>query len=82
MRGFFQQFALTKEKQSAYTLETAESLAAEADNQYLSRAEIEKKIRDTRKAMEKSAKELDFIMAAKFRDQIKALQKQLETTDV
>ena len=63
-------------------METAESLVADTDHQYLSRAEIEKKIRDTRKAMEKSAKELDFIMAAKLRDQIKALQKQLETTDV
>ena len=34
---------------------------------------------DTRKAMEKSAKELDFMMAAKLRDKIKSLQKDLET---
>lgn len=73
--------ALTKEKQQAYTLETAEQLAADSSDQYLSRPEIEKKIRDTRKAMEKSAKELDFLMAAKLRDQIKNLQKQLETID-
>ncbi len=71
--------ALTKSKQEAYMFETAESLAAEAANEYLTKPQIEKKIRDTRKAMEKSAKDLDFMMAAKLRDQIKSLQKQLET---
>ena len=39
---------------------------------------MRKKIRDTRKAMEKSAKELDFIVAAKLRDTIKYYQKELE----
>ena len=72
--------ALTKSKQDAYTLETAESMAAaEPEDVYLSKTEVEQKIRDTRKAMEKSAKELDFIMAAKLRDKIKLLQKNLET---
>ena len=70
--------ALTKSKQEAYSFETAENLAAESENEYLTKAQIEKKIRDTRKAMEKSAKELDFLMAAKLRDNIKSLQKQLE----
>lgn len=40
----------------------------------LSKDEIEKQIRQKRKEMEKAAKELDFIMAAKYRDQIKELQ--------
>jgi len=40
----------------------------------LSRSEIEKRIREKRKEMEKAAKELDFIQAAKLRDEIKALQ--------
>ncbi|MBV1924500.1 MAG: excinuclease ABC subunit UvrB [Flavobacteriaceae bacterium] len=69
--------ALTKSKQEAYSFETAENLAAENENEYLTKAQIEKKIRDTRKAMEKSAKELDFLMAAKLRDQIKSLQNKL-----
>lgn len=73
--------ALTREKSEAYTFETAESLAAESEEQYLTKAQIEKKIRDTRKAMEKAAKELDFMMAAQLRDKIKTLQKQLETAD-
>ena len=70
--------ALTKSKQEAHSLETAASLAAEAETEYLTKAQIEKRIRDTRKAMEKSAKELDFMMAAKLRDKIKNLQTQME----
>lgn len=51
--------------------------AAEPESEYLSKPEIEQKIRDKRKAMEKAAKELDFMQAAKFRDEIKALQEKL-----
>lgn len=70
--------ALTKSKQAAYSFENADSLAAEAETEYLTKPQLEKKIRDARKAMEKSAKELDFMMAAKLRDKIKSFQKQLE----
>src|SRR5690554_4492583 len=73
------QNALTKSKQEAYSFENAETLAAESEAKYLTKAQLEKKIRDARKAMEKSAKELDFMMAAKDRDKIKTYQKQLET---
>jgi len=51
--------------------------AAEPEPEYLSKAELEKRIRDRRKKMEKAAKELDFMQAAKLRDEIKALQGQL-----
>jgi excinuclease ABC subunit B len=51
--------------------------AAEPESLYLSKPEIEKKIRDLRKMMEKAAKELDFIHAAKFRDEIQAWQKKI-----
>ncbi len=44
------------------------------DLSLLSKTEIEKRIREKRKAMEKAAKDLDFIQAAKLRDEIKALQ--------
>lgn len=44
------------------------------DMSLLSKTEIEKRIREKRKAMEKAAKELDFIQAAKLRDEIKELQ--------
>lgn len=51
--------------------------AAEESIKYKSKADIEKMIRDKRKAMEKAAKDLDFINAAKLRDEIKALKDKL-----
>lgn len=53
---------------------TALNKAAEPDTEYLSKPQLEKLIRDKRKAMEKAAKDLDFIQAAKLRDEIKVLQ--------
>ena len=73
--------ALTKKKTERFTFDTAESLAAEPEEQYLTKPQLEKKIRDTRKEMEKSAKDLDFMMAAKLRDKIKTLQKSLADLD-
>src|SRR6478609_1698404 len=52
--------------------------AAEPDTTYLSKADLEKMIREKRKAMEKAAKDLDFIQAAKLRDVIKVLQERLD----
>ncbi|MBS7788254.1 excinuclease ABC subunit UvrB [Flavobacterium sp. CYK-55] len=51
--------------------------ADEPAQEYLSKAEIEKRIREKRKAMEKAAKDLDFMQAAQLRDEIKRLQEQL-----
>jgi excinuclease ABC subunit B len=51
--------------------------AAEPESLYLSKPEIEKKIREAKKAMEKAAKELDFMQAAKYRDEIKSLKEKL-----
>ncbi|MBS9773607.1 MAG: excinuclease ABC subunit UvrB [Tenacibaculum sp.] len=48
------------------------------DLEYLSKEEIEKRIREKRKQMEKSAKELDFLTAAKLRDEIKVLNNRLK----
>ena len=53
------------------------NIAAEPDTTYYTKEAIEKMIREKRKAMEKAAKDLDFIQAAKFRDEIKALQQKL-----
>lgn len=44
------------------------------DLSLLSKTEIDKRIREKRKAMEKATKDLDFIQAAKLRDEIKELQ--------
>ena len=79
--------ALNKKIESAFTkipLIDAElgylpNVAAEPIPEYLSKTEIDKRIRDKRKTMEKAAKDLDFMQAAKLRDEIKALQDKIPT---
>jgi excinuclease ABC subunit B len=67
--------AFTKNSLVNYELGLSDGkIAAEPINEYLTKPEINKRIRDKRKAMEKAAKELDFMQAAKYRDEIKALQ--------
>jgi excinuclease ABC subunit B len=68
--------AFTKNPLVEYELGHTLNVAAEAETAYLSKAEIDKLIREKRKSMEKSAKELDFMQAAKLRDEIKKLQEQ------
>ena len=70
--------ALTQGKYDQKAIDRLIYLAAEPQEEYLTKKQLEKKIRDTRKDMEKAAKELDFIMAAKFRDKIKNFHKKLE----
>ena len=53
------------------------SLAADPVMAYMTRPEIEKQVKRTQKAMEKAAKDLDFIVAAKFRDELIELNKML-----
>lgn len=67
---------LSKNSVSTYHFEKEELRAAEPDLEYLTKDQIEKMIREKRKAMEKAAKELDFMQAAKLRDEIKVLQEQ------
>ena len=69
--------AFTKNPLVEYELGHTIAKAAEPDTTYLSKPELEKLIREKRKAMEKAAKDLDFMQAAKFRDEIKALQEKL-----
>lgn len=69
--------AFIKNPLAEYELEKAMNAAAEPENEYLSKPDIEKRIREKRKAMEKAAKELDFMQAAKLRDEIKVLQTKL-----
>jgi excinuclease ABC subunit B len=71
--------ALTQNSVSSYYYEQEALKAAEPESDYLSKPELEKKIRDTRKLMEAAAKELDFMKAAQLRDQIKSYQDKLET---
>tara|TARA_R110000868_G_scaffold5395_3_gene32790 strand:+ start:130 stop:2121 length:1992 start_codon:yes stop_codon:yes gene_type:complete len=68
--------ALAKNSVSTYHFEKEVVRAAEPDLEYLTKEQREKIIRDKRKDMEKAAKELDFMQAAKLRDEIRLLQKQ------
>ncbi|MDC1203802.1 excinuclease ABC subunit UvrB [Salibacteraceae bacterium] len=61
----------------AYIEPEMNSLAADPVIKYMSNTEIEKQIQDRRKQMEKAAKELDFIEAARYRDEIEEYKKQL-----
>lgn len=71
--------ALSKNSVSTYSYELEAMKAAEPESKYLTKGELEKKIREKRKLMEQAAKALDFLQAAKFRDEIKAYQGKLET---
>jgi excinuclease ABC subunit B len=68
--------ALAKNSVSTYHFQKEVVRAAEPDLNYLTKEQIEKMIRGKRKDMEKAAKELDFMQAAKLRDEIKVLQSQ------
>ena len=74
--------ALTKNSVSSYSYELEALKAAEPESAYLSKPELENKIRDKRKLMEQAAKALDFIVAAKLRDEIKNYQNKLEKLNV
>jgi excinuclease ABC subunit B len=52
--------------------------AAEDQQVYQTIPQMEKAIKQTKKLMEKAAKDLDFMEAARLRDEMFALQKQLE----
>jgi len=69
--------AFTKNPLVEYELGHTLTAAAEPETAYMSKADLEKMIREKRKSMEKAAKELDFLQAAKLRDDIKKLQEQL-----
>jgi excinuclease ABC subunit B len=61
----------------AYIEPERPDIAADPVIQYMNREALEKAIEKTRKNMEKAASELDFIQAARFRDELADLQKLL-----
>jgi excinuclease ABC subunit B len=62
----------------AYIEKQEFSLAADPVVKYMSREQLDKAIMQSRRAMEKAAKELDFIEAARLRDEMLALQEMLK----
>ena len=65
-------------KQRAYIEPEEPSLAADPVMEYMSRDKVEKMMAETERKMKKAAKDLDFISAAQFRDELFALKKKLK----
>ena len=63
--------ALTKNKEAQ---KEELKIINKRSEQFINKKDVDKKIREVRKLMEGSAKNLDFMEAAKYRDQIKELQ--------
>ena len=62
----------------AYSGPTESSLAADPIVQYMSKKQLEDAIKLAKKNMDKAAKEMEFLEAAKYRDEMFALEKILE----
>jgi excinuclease ABC subunit B len=68
-----------REAKNYYEEEEEPNIAADPVVSYMSKPELEKLIERTKKQMERAAKDLDFMEAAKLRDEYFALKKLLET---
>lgn len=64
--------------QQAYAEADTVSLAADPIVQYMTKADLKKSIENTRKEMVAAAKDMDFLRAAKLRDEMFALEKMME----
>lgn len=69
-------------KQESYTYEEVETaMAADPVIEYMSKEQLEKSIKKLKREMEKAAKELDFIQAARYRDEMYILKKKLKSLE-
>jgi excinuclease ABC subunit B len=64
--------------QKAYVETEITTLAADPIVQYMTKADLKKSIENTRKEMLAAAKDMDFLLAAKLRDEMFALEKMME----
>ncbi|MFM1875918.1 MAG: Excinuclease subunit [Bacteroidota bacterium] len=67
----------TMKRKVRYNMDETVNQAAEEGIEYLSKDELKKKLQRTRTLMEIAAKELDFLEAARLRDEMKALEVQI-----
>lgn len=63
-----------RKENKAYQIESKQLLAAEEKLSTYTKKDVDQQMKKVRKLMENAAKELDFMEAAKFRDQLKALE--------
>ena len=62
-----------------YTIETEMRIAADPVIKYMDAKALEKALKNTKKQMEAAASKLDFVEAARYRDEMYALEKLLKT---
>ena len=65
-------------KSKTYFPPDATTIAADPVVQYMNKEQLEKLIEETERKMRKAAKELDFISAAQFRDEVQVLKKKMK----
>lgn len=75
----FSQAMKSSKKGAAYVEQEEPNVAADPVLKYMPKEDIQKAIQRTRRAMEKAAKELDFMEAARLRDEIRAMEKVLDS---
>lgn len=68
------------DRETDYAFKESAAIAADPLVQYMSTEQLEKTIKHTKKQMESAAKELDFMEAARLRDELFALQAQLKNS--
>ena len=65
-------------EQLAYDQAMADMAVADPVFEYMGKSELEKAIKETERSMQRAAKEMEFIEAARYRDQIEQLKQQLK----
>jgi excinuclease ABC subunit B len=76
-RSLFDKSSEQLKREGAYAGQAKSDIAADPVVKYMGKPELEKAIDKAKKQMEKAAKELDFIEAAHFRDEMYAFQELL-----
>ena len=71
-------FSANSERKAAYVEVDQVSIAADPVVQYMTKPQMQKSIDQTRKDMAKAAKDMDFLMAARLRDEMFAMEKVFE----
>lgn len=68
-------------QEKIYNMEIETTMAADPVYQYMSKDQVQKSIKKVKADMEKAAKALDFIEAARLRDEMYVLEKKLKTLE-
>ena len=74
--------SVLKETSRAYVEEEHINMAADPVTAYMSKPELEKMLQKTKAAMQKAAKEMDFLEAARLRDEMFKLEETIKRLEL